>query len=41
MIIQRRKTMAAEKKFENKIKTELHRRGAWKTEKGEMIYAYS
>ena len=30
MIIQRRKTMAAEKKFENKIKEKLHERGAWR-----------
>lgn len=30
MIIQRKKTMAAEKKFENKIKETLHKRGAWK-----------
>lgn len=33
MIIQRKKKMAAEKKFENKIKEKLHERGAWKTEK--------
>ena len=30
MIIQRKKKMAAEKKFENKIKEKLHERGAWR-----------
>lgn len=30
MIIQRKKKMAAEKQFENKIKSELHQRGAWR-----------